>query len=303
MSEVSNEATKERGLPPKVVAALGESNDDRIRFVRGERIVKYAKSEEILDDLTALMSHPPKNRMPCRLLIARTNNGKTEVLRQLMRRHPADPNPDGEAINLPILHAELVEPDERHLYIELLKGLFQSYPPKSTTSERREQLISVLSKVRPRMIVLDEVNTLINGTVRKQRACLNALKHISNTVSIPIVAAGTQEAQYAFRTEPQIENRFEVRTLPLWTYGVELRRLLASFERSIPLRKPSNLADAPIAKQIANMTDGTIGEIGKLIEAAAIFAIKSGAEQITTDVLQKCSYMSPSARKASFNDV
>lgn len=290
-----------RTLRPGALEAMAASDKDRIDYVRRDKWIQYPAAQEILEDLGDLMTHPKRSRMPCRLIISHTNNGKTNLLKEFMRRHPVDPNVEGEAIKIPVVRIELVEPDERHLYLELLKALYQEYPVNATLAARRDQALTVLKQVGPQMIILDEINTLIAGSVVKQRSCLNALKHISNTLAVPVVAAGTSEARHVFRTEPQIANRFEPRTLPLWKADNVLRGLLHAFENHLPLREPSRLASKEMSLDIYQRTGGTIGEISKLLEEAAIYAIKGSAERITREVLDGCKYHAPSRRDAVLN--
>ena len=283
-------------LTPQAAALLEATDEAKIHYLRTDKWFGYPAAIDILEDLESLMAHPDRERMPCRLIIAQTNNGKTNLLKNFVKRYPADPNPEGEAIRLPIIHIQLVEPDERHLYLQLLKALFQKYPPIATLNARRDHVMNVLQQVRPRMILLDEINTLVNGPVVKQRACLNALKYISNLIRVPIVATGTHEARHVFRAEPQIANRFEPRMLPLWELNGDFKSLLRSFEMTLPLPTPSGLFKKDMPHEIFHRTDGTIGEVAKLIEAAAVHAVRSKADFISKEVLDKCGYVSPSRR-------
>lgn len=296
-AQIESSADPISRLAPGALHVLSLSNAERIEYVRKDKFINYTAADDISKDLAELLEHPARNRMPCRLIVADTNNGKTNLVRHFVSQHPADLNEDGPTIRLPVLHIEIVEPDERHLYLELLKALFQAFPPKASSAERREQLISILKQVRPKIIIIDEINTMINGSIAKQRACLNALKHITNEVGVPIVGAGTREALMAFRTDPQMENRFEPRWLPSWRNDDELKRLLTSFEQFIPLRFPSDLWKKEMRSAILHRAGGTIGEMAKLIEAATIHAIRLSTEQITVDVLNSCSYVSPSGRR------
>lgn len=272
------------------------SNEERINYVRRSRWIGYEAADAILQDFEDLLTFPKRPRMPCRLLLADTNNGKTELLNHLLKKHPPEPNLDGDAVRVPVLMVTANGPDERGLYDGLLRQLFQERSARGGVRDRLNQLIDVLGRVRPGLIVIDEANTLIVGSIRKTRDCLNGIKHITNHLCIPIVAAGTREARNAFSTDPQIQNRFEPLELPLWKADRHFRRLLASFEQTLPLREPSDLSSIEMAKDCISRTGGTIGEVSKLLEAAAIWAIRNDVERITKEVLDRCVYRSPSAR-------
>ena len=147
------------------------------------------------------------------------------------------------------------------------------------------------------MMIVDEIHHLLAGSYVKQRNCLNVLKYLGNELCVPIVGIGTAEAMRAVQTDPQLSNRFTPEVLPKWTKNAELARLLASFERVIPLHKQSQLAGPELASLILDLSGGTIGEMSTLLNAAAIQAINMGAEQITADLLASCGYVPPSRRR------
>jgi Bacterial TniB protein len=107
---------------------------------------------------------------------------------------------------------------------------------------------------------------------------------------------GTLEAVRAIQADPQLASRFYRTELPLWRMGREYRKLLASFERMLPLKRPSQLAKAPLATKLLAMTEGTIGELSTLLKSAAIYAVRTGTERIDTSVLAGLEWEPPSTR-------
>jgi len=122
------------------------------------------------------------------------------------------------------------------------------------------------------------------------------IKYLGNELQISIVGCGTGDLLRAVSIDPQIQNRFVPEILPKWQLNKEYRQLLMSFERVLPLRKPSALHEPQLATKILAMSEGTIGELSALLNLASIHAIRGGQEQITTDVLNSCGYVSPSDR-------
>jgi hypothetical protein len=59
-----------------------------------------------------------------------------------------------------------------------------------------------------------------------------------------------------------------------------LRRLLAAFERVLPLRKPSDLARRDVVQFVLAASGGLTGEISTLLNDAAELSIRSGDECI-----------------------
>jgi hypothetical protein len=127
---------------------------------------------------------------------------------------------------------------------------------------------------------------------------MNAVKYLSNALQIPLVGVGTLEAVRAIQADPHLASRFSRAELPLWRMGREYRKLLASFERMLPLQRPSHLAREPLATTLLAMTEGTIGELATLLKRAAIDAIRPGAARIAASVLAGLEWEPPSARHA-----
>lgn len=285
-------------LSETAASKLELSNRDRIYHIKKPRWIGYGRAKEIIEKLEDLLVHPPQARMPNMLLIGETNNGKTMLISKFREKHLAEENPDGEAVNIPVLYVQAPPgPDERGLYNAILARLFERSPKSEPTDLKRDHVINVLRRVKLGMIIVDEIHHLLAGTYVKQRNCLNVLKYLGNELCVPIVGIGTAEAMRAVQTDPQLANRFMPEVLPKWGKNAELARLLASFERVLPLRQPSHLAQPAMASKIVDTAGGAIGEMSALLNAAAIHAINTGEERITAQTIDACGYVSPSARK------
>jgi hypothetical protein len=66
---------------------------------------------------------------------------------------------------------------------------------------------------------------------------------------------------------------------------------------SLPLERPSRLAEVTLARKILSLSEGTIGEISALFSYAALDAIERGTEQITSNSLDECGYVSTRERR------
>jgi len=275
------------------------SDADRIRHIKKPRWISYARAKSVLDKLEDLLEHPDQARMPNMLVIGETNNGKTAIVTRFRDQHPPDTNITGEAVKIPVLYIQAPPgPDEAGLYTVILDRLFEAYPRAESKDARRNRVISVLRRVDLGMIMVDEIHHLMAGSYVNQRNCLNVLKYLGNELRVPLVGIGTAEALRAVQTDPQLSNRFTPELLPRWKAGEpELYKLLASFERILPLKKPSLLQTRPLASLIVDLCDGTIGEMSTLLNAAAVQAIKSSTEQITQEVIARCGYVGPAQRK------
>ena len=63
-------------------------------------------------------------------------------------------------------------------------------------------------------------------------------------------------------------------------------KLLASFERLMPLARPSNLTAPKMALEVFKSCDGTIGSVRKITLQAVERVLKDGGERVTFEILQ-----------------
>lgn len=278
--------------------ALSLSDEERIERIRSARWIGYTRAKQILDKLEDLLSYPKKHRMPNLLIVGDTNNGKTMIVNRFHQKHPAYDAPDGDGIVLPVMVIQVPPiPDESRFYNAILDKLFAPYRSGDRPDKKQFQVIRLLTRLNTRMLILDEIHHIIAGNHNKQRHFLNTIKYLGNELQVPLVGVGIKDAYNAIQTDPQLSNRFEPMTLPRWEIGTEYLRLLASFERMLPLKKPSHLVEKSLALKLLSMSEGIIGELSALLTEATVKAIRNGTEQITAKLLDSIGWIQPSDRK------
>ena len=279
-------------------AALNLNVEERISYVRNTRWIGYTRAKQVLQQLEELFTHPKTHRMPNLLLVGETNNGKTMIVNRFHQQHLAYDNPDSDGITLPVMVLQCPPvPDEGRFYDTILEKLFAPYKPSDRAHKKQFQVLHLLRQMNTKMLILDEIQHIIAGTLVKQRHFLNTLKYLGNELQIPLVGVGTKEAFHALQTDPQLANRFEPLFLPRWDMDQEYLRLLASFERMLPLRQPSGLVATNLALKLLTLSEGTIGELAALLTRATVQAIRDGREQITSRLLDNVDWTPPSKRK------
>lgn len=279
-------------------AALELSEPERIARVRSARWIGYTRAKQILAKLEALLTHPKQHRMPNLLLVGDTNNGKTLLVNRFEKLHPEREHPDGDRLSLPVLSIQAPPtPDEARFYNTILEKLGAPYRSADRIDKKQFQSIRILSKIETKLLIIDEIQHILAGNQNKQRNFLNTIKYLGNELQIPIVGVGTKDAFNAIQTDPQLSNRFEPAILPRWEMGNEYLKLLASFERMMPLRKRSNLVENNLALKVLSMSEGTIGEIAAVLGKAAVKAIETGSESISSKLLDSLDWTRPSERK------
>lgn len=285
-------------LLQKAGAYLDRPEAERIAYIRSPRWIGYPLAQAVLDRLENLLTHPKSHRMPNLLIVGDTNNGKTMLVKRFCDRHKPEDNPDGEAAVVPVLYVQAPPvPDEGRFYNAVLELLFAPYKPGDRADRKQFQAIRLLRAVGLKMLVIDEIHHILAGSMTKQKAFLNVIKYLGNELEVPIVGVGTRDAFRAIQTDLQLSNRFDRALLPRWANDDEFLRLLATFERAIPLRLPSNLVEGALADKIYSMSDGYIGEVSRLLVDAAVKAVETKQEHIDKKILDRIGWVAPSERR------
>jgi replication-associated recombination protein RarA len=267
---------------------------DRIARIIVERWIDYPRAEIALARLQDLLEYPQRDRMPCLLLFGATGMGKTKILRKFLRDHP--PKFDSR---IGVLSARAVctqmppEPDERSFYSELLENLHAPVTGAMTVHQMRRVVRELMRFIGARMLIIDEVHSLLASSYRQQRILLNTLRFLANELRIPLVCAGTADAKRALTTDPQLADRFEALELPRWHNDEAYTRLLASFEAVLPLQKPSDLVSPSMRRLLLERTQGITVRLVRLLEALAVEAVRSGKERISQESLTEMTISPP----------
>ncbi len=285
-------------LSENAQAALELSVEERLDRIRRPRWIGYTRAKKLLDKLDDLLTHPKTHRMPNLLIVGDTNAGKTMLANRFVQLHPADKTLGGEAVIVPVLAIQAPPgPDEGRFYNAILEALATPYNPRERVAQQQIQVLRMLKRIGIQMLIIDEVHNVLTGSVTKQRQFLNVLKYLGNDLQITLVGLGTKEALRALQADPQLANRFEPAALPPWQLDQEFQMLLASFERALPLRQPSGLADEKLARKLLALSEGSLGELSVLLTSAAVYAVRSGTERIDEKVLAAIDWVPPSERR------
>jgi len=144
------------GVEPSLVAE-DLSVEERIRSIESPVWIGYGLAVEIRDRLEHLLEYPKTHRMPNLAIIGESNNGKTMLLENFVRRHSSDTNPALDRSLLPVVMIQTPpSPDEARLYSALLERLFASGPQREPAEVKLSRLQRMLRELKTQMIILDE---------------------------------------------------------------------------------------------------------------------------------------------------
>lgn len=270
------------------------SDQERLEFLDEPRWIGYKTAQQIMETLQGLLHKPQRPRMPNLLLVGDPNNGKTTIVRRfsdLCGQGYVNENADPVK---PIILAEAPpSADEKGLYMSILERFFTPYRASDPVSKLRYQVIHLFRACHVRMLIIDEFHSLLTGSAVKQREVMNAIKLLCNELAIPIVGVGTREAVRVLHSDPQHASRFDVLSLPAWELNQDFQRLLAGFEKVLPLKKPSRLHEPELASLLYAISDGNLGNLHRLLVECAKQAVISGKEQIDKSIIDGKTWIRP----------
>ena len=282
----------ERNLTDEAFEYLSKSDEERIVYCKKDHWIGYGAAVKLVEILEDKFLDPPQMRHEGLLIYGDSNNGKTAILKRMYELHKTKLDyvtKDGEAIyEIPIIYFQAPTiPDESRLYSLILDELCVAKHRNDKVSMKAQLAKQHLSKLGTRMILIDEIHSSLRGNLNKQRTFIDDLKQLSNSLSLTIVLAGTREAYSALSIGNETNTRFPALELPRWNNDRKFRSFVATYERCLPLKKASNMADnAELVNALFYQSEGLIGKTVNLLKKAAIKAIKSKREYITVDDIE-----------------
>jgi len=274
-------------LAPSAAQMAERDDKTRIAYIGKDRFVPHRRATEVLDDLEALFATEDAVRPQGRLLVGRSLMGKSTIFDEFVGRHPATDNPGGNAAIVPVLLVQYPDTAREGIYPEILASLNARLPTNAKTQELRNASVRLMKAVGVRVLLVDELHNLLEGSANAQRKGLTSIKYLMNALRRPVVCAGTLEVINAINSDRQMSSRLARTPLARFSDDDDFQELLAGFESVLPLRKPSNLADVELSTKIFGITLGIIGDVADLLNRAAIQAIRSGTECITSNLIDE----------------
>ena len=287
-------------LLPQIRALADAPAEMRIRRIRADRWIGYARAEAALSAMEDLLTFPKRTRMPNLLLVGPSNNGKTMIVEKFRREHLRGAEADLRegAIAIPVLKVQMPPaPDERRFFSAVLEALGAPDRSNDRLAAKQDMAMRMLRATNVRLLVIDEVHNILSGSRDQQRRFLNLLRWLGNELQIPLVAVGTSEALRAIQSDDQLANRFTPFSLPSWRHDAEYLRLLNTLEAMLPLRERSGLEEPAFAQKLLNAAEGILGEVVNLVTAAAVAAVAASEERIRIERIDDIGFIPPTERR------
>ncbi len=272
-------------LPRDVRPIAALDAETRIAHIRIERWVQHAAADRVLGYLHEALTQPRRERMENILLIGESGMGKTMLIRKFERQTTPGFDDAAGVQQLPVIVMLMPpQPTETAFFTQLLKAMNAPSVRHFTRGfPSHEAAIRLLCEVGTRVVVIDELNSVLSGTPRQQRVFLQLLRFLSNELRLAFVGVGVPEARHALLSDSQLRSRFTAIELSPWALGEDLRDFVTRLTWSLPLRQPSPGVSPKLRRLLVDRTDGITLGICKVLERAAIKAIQDGTERISLE--------------------
>lgn len=260
---------------------------DRIAYIDRDLWIGHRRAREAYERLERILRSERRQRPDNLLVVGPSNNGKTSLAHRFLVRHAMPEDPAAERAHIPvILIRRLNGPRIPPLLSAILRSLGREPRRHLRIDELRDLAHEAMRAVRLRLMLIDDLHFIRGSGVGP---ILTELCLIGSATGASLGCFATREIAHVLRQDEQLANRLlPPMFLPRWQFeDVEYARLLATFERQLPLWEPSNLVEPGLARRILTMSGGTIGGIAGVLRQAAAEAVAVGYERIDHTVLER----------------
>jgi len=292
-------------LPNTTRELILEADDiERLNYLNDRpAFIKHSKYEKLSNKLDELLYSPPTNRIRSLLLVGNSNNGKTEmVLNYINSKEKYDEN--DILVEKPIMYIQ--SPNRasiQELFDSIFMNLYVPYSKNESLVERTHKIKYYFDRFEINMLIIDEIQNALIGSITKQKEFMSGIKNLSNTLKKPIVLVGTPKGVSLVYNDHQLKSRFVPTKIKNWEFNDDYFSLLYAIELILPLKKPSLIyEDNKLAQDILELSDGLIGDIITIIYLLAKYAIQNGDERIKRDMIKKINYIPAWEKEGTYAD-
>ena len=279
-------------LPKKTLEQLEKSNQERINFIQAQKFIKHTKAQKLFKKLNDLINEPKRDRIRSMLLLGEPNNGKSFMLKKFYEMNIYRNEEDIEYFEHVMLLESPARADLHDLYNRIFQFFLVPYRKDEPISERENKVLHYCNVNKVKMIIIDEIQNTLTGSITRQMEFMNGIKNLSNKLKIPIVLVGTPKSISLVSSDHQLKSRFVPTRIKKWQLDKNYLSLLRAIEKTLPLKKPSQIYEnEKLFKEILELSDGLIGDIITICDLLAIKAIESGTEKIEYNMLNDIEYV------------
>lgn len=285
-------------LLPETREALDFDLEGKLDYMDTHKFIPYPKAVEILDAMERCLKGKRKPHMPSYVVSGDSHNGKTSLIHEFMLRHPPTNGMDSDPLEVIAVEAPR-EPNVDSFYDRILDKIAIPYRKSNRWSHKEHLIKEHVPRVGTRMLIVDEIHNILNGSATRRGSFMSAVKGLSNELDLNIIVFGISTAVLAISTDDQMRSRFRPLSLPKWKLDEEYANLLASLELTLPFRRHPGLSTNPdLAIRIYDMSEGILGYIVEIVNLCAAEALRKGNDRITMDDLKAIKFIPLSEERA-----
>lgn len=268
----------------------------RIAHIDRDLWIGYGRARKAHVRLEQILRSERRMRPDNLLIVGASNNGKTAIARRFQSRQALPEEPQAERSRIPVALIQAPNgPRIPQLLAAILAALGREAGARRTTAQLRRETYKAMQDVGLRLLLIDDLHNIKGSDTA---AMLVELREIGSVTGASLGCFATREIAYVLRQDEQLANRLELFVLPRWRGDdPDYLRLLATFERALPLRQRSVLTAPEMAARILAMGDGLIGGVARVRRRAAAEAVRSGHERIDAAMLDRVRPDLPAARE------
>ncbi|MBL4701277.1 MAG: TniB family NTP-binding protein [Phycisphaeraceae bacterium] len=291
-------------MPIETVVSRYSNNEpqldlfDHMQKYFGQHWISYPIAEEGLNRFRRILAYPETNRPPCCLVYGKANAGKSLLCERFMLETNPKDTGQAEASVKPVIMVQTPEsPRLSALYSNIIDSLGAPISPTMSTDKKRDQVVNLLRRLQTKIIIIDEIHHILDGSMDKQGQFLNAIKTLTNQLRISIIAVGTEEAHRAIHLDPQFGSRFDPFYLPQWEMGDKYAEFIANLCLSLGFEGiDSVITSQKFIRRLHTMSDGLTGETREIVCRLVELAGTTGRNQLSFDMLAEIRWTSPGDR-------
>lgn len=248
--------------------------------------VPFPQGADVLKTMGKLIARPNEGRPLNLALVGDSGFGKSHLF-----DHFADCYPDIVEEMPPRIQVLLLrmtsECDSRALMRGLLTELGATYRANDAYDELLRDVCVKAEVAEVGIILLDEFHNGINSRRDRTLNLIRAVRDLSNYLRRPIAVAGDERVRELLRYDKQLNERFQVKSLPIWNDMEMVKQYLATFDETLGLNEKSILGTDGFASRVMELAGHHMGSISELIRESGRIAAKEGASKITIKHIEK----------------
>lgn len=275
-----------------------QDNSDRHTRIWTPTWIDYPEAIRGLARLEALYEHPRTDRPPSMLIVGQSNMGKTSLVRQFQKSKTPPPAPSDEHIHVPVLYVQSPPTaDGAALYSSILRSINAPFAPSWSIARKQDQVLRLLETIGTKVLIVDELHSMLEGKSDQRGIYMNVLKHLSNELRISIVGVGTKQVLRVIQTDQQMGSRFSPFILKKWAYDRSYAVFVVQIAKRAGIQDVDILQREVFLKKLLQKSEGLTGETWTLMCLMIEHAFAENNGKLDVDILDSVDWVAPSDRR------